>query len=539
MPGTSPRAKALGAADPRYSIVYHRHLGVRSPHLAVWPSAAALLEQALDPKNSEQLFMAGARWLPLLRRLQDWLYGFFLPRNAGYDREATNTLRIFLASHLLGPLFGSTVPLALYIADPTPGYDIAILAFSIGSFWIFPFLLRMGFALKRLTLLSLAIDHFAILWSCFHYGGVASPTLIWMLIIPILSVFYIGGDRRLQLQAAAISAAAAALFFLAYFSLKPPPPDIPPTALLVLGAISTTAVLCYVAFMAIYYARIFDASAEIEEEVKRRHAMMGELRATVAAVNRASAAKSEFLARMSHELRNPLNSIVGYSHLLREEFEEACDEQALKDITRIVHAGQHLIRLITMILDLSKIEAGRMTYVMQKHSLRAIILDAMDRHQREIASGNNRVVLRLCSGLGFARLDEVRVHEILDSVLTNAAQHTRGGTITVEASRDSSEATFSISVTDTGCGMPPEVLASVFDTFSAPREAAGGQYGGTGLNLVVSSRLCAQMGGKIVAASQVGEGSTFTVTLPINPEGGDVMGPADRGAMSAALTAPA
>ena len=483
--------------------------------------------------------MAEAGWLPLLRHLQDSLYRFFLPCDAGNDPRVTNTLRVFLASHLLGPFLGGTVPLALYIADPTPGYDIFVLAVSIATFWIFPFLLRTGLLLKQLILLSLAIDHFAILWSCFHYGGVASPTLIWMLIIPILSVFYIGGDRRLQLQAAATSAGAAALFFLAYFTLKPPPPDIPPTALLVMGAISTIAVLCYVAFMAIYYARIFDASAEIEKEVKRRHVMLEELRATVATVNRVSAAKSDFLARMSHELRNPLNSIVGYAHLLREVFEEAQDDQAVKDITRIDQAGQHLIRLITMILDLSKVEAGRMTYVMQKHSLRAFILDAMDRHHRKIAAGNNRVVLRLCPELGVAKLDEVRVHEVLDSVLINAAQHTRGGTITVEATRDSSAATFSISVTDTGCGMPPEVLASVFDTFSAPREAAGGQYGGTGLNLVVSSRLCAQMGGKITATSQLGKGSTFTITLPIDPESGKVIVAAALRPPSVALTAAA
>lgn len=483
--------------------------------------------------------MLGLCWLPQPLRLRDQFYKFFIPSAEQMDHTASNKAHVFLASHLLGPFLGGTVPLALYAFDPTPGYDILVLAASIASFWIFPFLLRWGSPLPRLILISLAVDNFAILWSCFHYGGVASPTLIWMLIIPILAVFYIGSDKKLQQQVAAVSVASATLFFLAYFILKPAPPDIPSAALLGLGAISTVAVLCYVAFMAIYYARIFDAGAELEKEVKRRNGMAIELRAAVASANRASVAKSEFLARMSHELRNPLNSIIGYGQLLREELEEAQDHQALKDISLVVDAGEYLIRMVTMILDLSKIEAGRMLFNLQKHSLKAILLDAVDRHHGPITAASNRIALRLCPNLGFATLDETRVHEVLDSVFKNAAQHTQGGLITIVANRDDDAGTYSVAVSDTGCGMTPEVLSSVFDSFSAPREAADSRYGGTGLNLVVSSRVCAAMGGKITAVSAIGQGSTFTITLPIEPKGNRVVAITEAAGVSAAMAAAA
>ena len=450
-----------------------------------------------------------------------WVSAVFLPGRITGHRDAAKQARIFLMSHLFGPVLGFTVPLALYAFDPTPGADIAVLAASIGLFWAFPFGLRLGVPYAHLVLLSILNLNFAILWSCFHYGGVASPTRVWILIIPILAIFYVGGERRLTHVVLVASGLAFAAFLALYLALDPGPNDLPPRALIGLGATSTAATLAYVAAMAIYYARIFDAGVDLEREVKRRHAMAVELRAAVAAAHRASAAKSKFLARMSHELRNPLNAVIGYGQLLQEEAKEGGDGMMERDVERILDAGRYLVRLIDMILDLSKIEAGRMRFDARPHELRALLEEAVERRRAAIEGAGNRVELDLAPDLGRATLDSNRLGEILDSVLENAAQHTDGGRVALRARRERGAGgapdTVSVTVRDTGCGIAPEVLASVFETFATARDAAGGRYGGTGLSLAVSSRLCRAMGGSLAARSRPGEGSAFTVTLPTEP----------------------
>src|SRR5690606_33961962 len=235
----------------------------------------------------------------------------FMPESLAEDRAGANRARMFLISHLFGPVLGNTVPLALFVFDPTPGWNTAVLAASISLFWVFPFLLRRGIAYERLVLLSVVNLNFAILWSCYHNGGVASPTLTWALIIPILSLFYLGGERRLQRQLLGITAGSFAIFLAAYILLQPTPNDIPETAMIGLGAVSTVATLAYVAFMAVYYARVFDAGVDLEIEVRRRRQMADELRRAIVHAHRIGSARAEFLARMSHEIRTPLNAIIG------------------------------------------------------------------------------------------------------------------------------------------------------------------------------------------------------------------------------------
>ena len=441
----------------------------------------------------------------------------FLPGEIAEDREAANQARMFLLSHLIGPMIGLSVPLALHAFDPTPGLDILVLGASISAFWVFPFLLRRGVPYAPLVVLSIANLNFAILWSCFHYGGMASPTLIWVLIIPILSIFYIGGGMRLQYHLLGLSSASFVAFLGACVLLEPGPNDVPSSALVGLGATSTVATLCYVAVMAIYYAKIFDAGADLEAEVKRRREMAAELRRAVAEIDRASTAKSAFLARMSHELRTPLNAIIGYGEILRED---APDDASRRDVVRIVDAGHYLVRLINMILDLSKIEAGRMRFDLRRHDVEQVIREAAERHRAAIEAGANRLEIDLPPDLGAADLDRGRVEEVLDAVLDNAARHTRDGRVRVSARRGPPGAPerLRVAVADTGEGIAPAILATIFETFSTEREAAASRYGGTGLNLAVSAKLCEAMGGSLCASSVPGEGSTFTITLPPTPE---------------------
>src|SRR6185437_15489228 len=207
----------------------------------------------------QRLATAGAWYL---RRLE-----YFIPPDMRADREASNQAKMFLISHSMGPILGNAVPLAVLLFNPTPRLDAVILAVAITMFWVFPFLLRRGVKYELLVLTSVVNLNFCILWSCYFYGGVSSPTLPWLLTIPILSLFYIGGEKRLQPHLLAISAGSFAIFITAYNLLPPPAIDMPPTAIHGLGIVSTTAALCYVATMAIYYARIFDAGVELEKEV--------------------------------------------------------------------------------------------------------------------------------------------------------------------------------------------------------------------------------------------------------------------------------
>ncbi len=451
-----------------------------------------------------------------------WILEYFLPDSLTNDREATNQARMFLVSHTVGPILGGTVPLSLFLFDPTPHSDVFVLALSIFSFWLFPFLLRAGIAYHHLVILSVINLNFAILWSCYHYGGVASPTLTWVLIIPILSLFYVGGEKRYQPHLLAVTGVSFSLFFLLYLFVPPPENDMPQVAMVGLGAVSTVATLAYVATMAVYYARIFDAGVDLEHEVERRRHMSDELRKAVIAADRASSAKAEFLARMSHELRTPLNAIIGYGQILREDAIDTDDELLKQDIDRILDAGHYLLRLINTILDLSKIEAGRMRFNFQAHYLRPLLDGAVEAHRSEIDEQRIEVEVDVEPGLETIEVDDTRLMQVLDSIIENAVRHTPAGKIRLEAQQGiaGGHRVFSVKVTDTGCGIEPDVLPTLFKTFATTRHAANGRYGGTGLKLAVCSKLCQAMGGEVHAESVLGEGSTFTVTLPKQPLSG-------------------
>jgi signal transduction histidine kinase len=463
-------------------------------------------------QNEKQTFFA--RFAAAYQRLID----YFIPAEMAHDRDAANQARMFLISHTMGPVLGNSVPLALYMFDPTPGWDVAVLAISITSFWVFPYLLRWGVRYDPLVLASVVNLNFCILWSCYHYGGVTSPTLPWVLTIPILALFYIGGERRLQPHLLAISAGSFAIFLAAFYLMKPPAVDIPEAALAGLGIVSTSAALCYVATMAIYYARVFDAGVELEQDVRRRRLATDELRLAVATADRAGAMKTEFLAKMSHELRTPLNAVIGYSQMLKEEAVDSGDTHMEKDVDRIHDAGQYLLRLINMILDLAKIEAGRVQLDAKPHVPAEMIEDILAGCSEVIRANGNRISVSVDESIGIVTIDKPRFEQLAEALVGNAAQYTRDGIITViagPAAGSGDRRYFEFSVSDTGQGIDPAALPTIFETFVTNREASGGRYGGTGLNLSVTHKLCQAMGGEIGVESSVGVGSTFTLRLPV------------------------
>lgn len=462
----------------------------------------------------------------LAKSCQD-LIDYFVPPSLAGDREATNQARMFLISHMFGPVLGNSVPLALFIFDPTPGWDILVLALSITSFWVFPFLLRAGVRYDRLVITSVINLNFCILWSCYFNGGVTSPTLPWLLIIPILSFFYIGGEKRLQVHLLSLFAVSFALFLGLYNLVYPPVNDIPDVALQALGVVSTSAALAYVATMAIYYARIFDAGVELENEVQRRRKAMHELREAVATADRAGLMKAEFLARMSHELRTPLNAVIGYSQILKEDAYDIGGAQMDDDVDRIHDAGQYLLRLINMILDLSKIEAGRMQFDVKRLSVDDLIRSAVEGARTTIDDNNNTLSFDIAADVAEIETDGGRMVQIIDAIVQNAASFTQEGDIEIScavAANAAGEDEYTIRIRDTGCGIAPERIATLFETLVDSRDASTSKYGGTGMNLTVTKRLCEAMGGKIEVESTLGEGSCFTIRMPRKDHSGATNG---------------
>ena len=445
------------------------------------------------------------------------LIEYFVPCSLKGDREASNQARMFLISHTFGPILGNSVPLALYAFDPTPGWDILILSLSITSFWIFPFLLRAGARYDLLVVTSVINLNFCILWSCYFNGGITSPTLAWLLIIPILSLFYIGGEKRLQVHLLSIFALSFILFLVAYNVFSPPLNDIPDIAMQALGIVSTSAALAYVATMAIYYARIFDAGVELENEVQRRRKAMHELREAVAIADRAGLMKAEFLARMSHELRTPLNAVIGYSQILKEDALDVGGPQMEEDVDRIQDAGQYLLRLINMILDLSKIEAGRMQFDFKAHSISGLIQTAVSAERETIEKNNNTLHVHLDENFDEIETDATRMGQIIDAILQNAAIYTNNGNIDISCrlSVDAAGAEqYTIAIRDTGCGIAADRLPILFETLVDARDASSSKYGGTGMKLTVIKKLCVAMGGDILVESTPDKGSCFSIIMP-------------------------
>jgi GAF domain-containing protein len=232
----------------------------------------------------------------------------------------------------------------------------------------------------------------------------------------------------------------------------------------------------------------------------------------------ASQHKSQFLANMSHELRTPLNAIIGVSEMLREDAEAA--KQDLEPLDRVLGAGRHLLALINDILDLSKIEAGRMELNLETFALTPLINDVVKTIEPLAAKNGNRVAVHCDDTIGMMCADQMRLRQALLNLMSNANKFTEKGTVTIAAhqGQENGRDWVTLSVADTGIGMTPEQMDKLFQEFSQASSTTASRYGGTGLGLAISRRFCQMMGGDITVASKPGKGSVFTVRLPGSAE---------------------
>ena len=248
-------------------------------------------------------------------------------------------------------------------------------------------------------------------------------------------------------------------------------------------------------------------------EQKAAEAAMAEARDLAEHANRT---KAEFLANMSHELRTPLNAIIGYAQILQEELEDTGQTQPLPDLRRIESAGKHLLGLINDLLDLSKIEADRMEVYFEAVSLPRLIDEVHALANPLAHAKKNRLEFVVPGDLPVLRTDYTKLKQSLLNLISNACKFTEAGEVRVTVARGPSD--LQIEVRDTGIGMTEEQQAKLFQAFTQADASTTRQYGGTGLGLAITRRLCRLLGGDVTVRSAPGEGSVFTISLPLTIE---------------------
>jgi signal transduction histidine kinase/CheY-like chemotaxis protein len=255
---------------------------------------------------------------------------------------------------------------------------------------------------------------------------------------------------------------------------------------------------------------------ELEEEIFHRKQTQEELLNAKHAAEEANRAKSTFLANMSHELRTPLNAIIGYSEMLEEETRDSGNVENVQDLKKIQGAGKHLLALINDVLDLSKIEAGKMGLHLETFEVSQVIDEMVTTLQPAAAKNSNSIRVQLGENVGAMRADITKVRQILFNLLSNACKFTDHGTISLNVDQLKVEGRnwIQFQVSDTGIGISATQKENLFKEFAQADSSIARKYGGTGLGLAITHRFVQLMKGKISVESEAGQGATFTVQLP-------------------------
>ncbi len=449
-------------------------------------------------------------------RVLDW----FVPPVARTDAATLGRARIFAFSHVFGPFLGHAISIYLYFADPDRGFPFWFIVGSITAFWLLPLGLKFTGRLKDLALFSVENLIFVTLYGSYYYGGVSSPFVPWLLTALLLGFFYLGERPFLVLGMFGLNVAG---FFAAYAMSGSFPQHMPLNKLSGVGVMSVICATIYVAMMALYYADVVAARSGLQHEAERHRATAERLRRAMEQAERANHEKSVFLAKMSHQLRTPLNAVIGYSEMLLEDAADY-DNGQIADLKRINTAGKHLLSLVTDVLDMSKIEADKTELNIQPFDLAGFLEDVVATGRNLVTANGNELAVERGVGLGVVMSDATRLRQAVLNLLSNAGKFTKHGRVVLAVAREQDAANdwIRLTVSDTGIGIAPANLGRLFQEFNQAEASTSSKYGGTGLGLALSRNLCRMMGGDILVQSELGRGSKFTIRIPAFIESGSV-----------------
>jgi signal transduction histidine kinase len=440
--------------------------------------------------------------------LLDW----FIPAEAKAERSERGLARNFVFTHIFGPLLSQSIALFLYMSDPHHGFPCWTVIACIWAFWLLPFIYKISTNLQLSALISVALLMFTSLFAAYFYGGVSSPFLPWLIISLLLGFFYVSERPMLVIGLFATTIVA----FCSAYLLWGFPELVPQQQLSTVGWISILSATIYMSWMAIFYANMITMRSELEREAERHRETAVRLRQAKDMAEKANRSKSIFLAKMSHELRTPLNAVIGFSEILLED----CDQdekhaERKSSLHRIHSAGKHLISLVTDVLDLSKIESNLVELKIEQFDLGAMLQEVVANVQPMIANNRNKLIVRRPDNLGIVSTDQTKLRQAALNLMSNAAKFTEDGVITLSAQRRKSHAGdwIEIQVQDTGIGINVTEIGSLFKNFGQANKATHKKYGGTGLGLSLSQKLCGLMGGGISVTSELGRGSCFTIRV--------------------------
>jgi signal transduction histidine kinase/ActR/RegA family two-component response regulator len=479
------------------------------------PPAAAVERRPIDAAWSVDPWRRSTR---AFDQLLDW----FTPGTMRIDAEARRRARMFLISHLFGPCLGLFIMASLYALDPEPGPALWVSIGAIIAFWALPPALRLTGHFTLLALLSVQNLAFVVLFVSYHYGGVSSPFLPWLITVPLLAFFYLGEDpnlRRIVLGALAVDLGA---FYLAYRLAGTFPTHVPLESLSTVGIFSVFCAGVYVTSMAVYYARIVASRSELEREVQRHKAtavMLREaavmLREAKEAAEAANRAKTDFLATMSHELRTPLNAVIGFSEMMMGQLFGPLGHDNYRGYVKDVYdSGTHLLDIINDILDIAKAESGAVELSEEVVDCHELVASACRLLRPRIDKAGLALTVAVPDDLPRLRADNRKLKQIFLNLLTNAIKFTpSAGRVVVEVWSES-RIGLTISVRDTGIGIAKADLDHVLQPFAQVDSSLSRRHEGTGLGLPLVVIMMRQHGGALHLESELGKGTTARVVFP-------------------------
>jgi len=353
-------------------------------------------------------------------------------------------------------------------------------------------------------------------------GGFAasSGVIVWSFLAPLIAVLFHGAKQSLPWFLVLVGAVIVLAGFEPLLASHATAlPGVASLFFFVMNIVMVTS-LVYAAIR--YFAALLAAEkagqhrliAQLGESSSELANVLAQLRDRNQALVEASEHKSRFVATMSHELRTPLNAIIGYSEMLQEDAEDLGETSRVEDLQKINLSGKHLLGLINGVLDLSKIEAGRMEFMDDRCVVQSLIDEVATVAKPLADKRGNRLVVQCMDPGGELHTDVTKVRQVLFNLLSNAAKFTDSGTITLSARSLTGGHDVEFAVQDTGIGLTQEQLGRLFKEFSQAEASTSRRYGGTGLGLALSRKLAQALGGDITVTSAPGVGSTFTFTLP-------------------------